>query len=52
MESYALQILGFPEEVGMAIDKRDYVSGLTEQEKLGYDRALAQLIFMRFVTDK
>lgn len=36
----------FPEEVGMAQDKRDYVSGLTEQEKLGYDRALAQLIFM------
>lgn len=36
----------FPEEVGMAQDKRDYVSGLTEQEKIGYDRALAQLIFM------
>ncbi len=36
----------FPEEVGMAQDKRDYASGLTEQEKLGYDRALAQLIFM------
>ncbi|HIV49136.1 ribonucleotide-diphosphate reductase subunit beta [uncultured Helicobacter sp.] len=36
----------FPEEVNMNADKRDYNGGLTPQEKLGYDRALAQLIFM------
>ncbi|RDU69526.1 ribonucleotide-diphosphate reductase subunit beta [Helicobacter cholecystus] len=36
----------FPEEVNMNADKRDYNGGLTDQEKLGYDRALAQLIFM------
>ena len=36
----------FPEEVNMNGDKRDYNGGLTTQEKLGYDRALAQLIFM------
>ena len=36
----------FPEEVNMNPDKRDYEVGLTPQEKLGYDRALAQLIFM------
>ena len=36
----------FPEEVNMNPDKRDYNGGLTAQEKLGYDRALAQLIFM------
>lgn len=36
----------FPEEVNMTPDKRDYNGGLTAQEKLGYDRALAQLIFM------
>lgn len=36
----------FPEEVNMNPDKRDYNGGLTLQEKLGYDRALAQLIFM------
>lgn len=36
----------FPEEVVMSADKRDYVGGLTQQEKVGYDRALAQLIFM------
>ena len=36
----------FPAEVNMNQDKRDYNSGLTAQEKLGYDRALAQLIFM------
>lgn len=36
----------FPEEVNMNSDKRDYNGGLTAQEKLGYDRALAQLIFM------
>ncbi|MDU7692834.1 MAG: ribonucleotide-diphosphate reductase subunit beta [Helicobacter sp.] len=36
----------FPEEVNMNVDKRDYNGGLTSQEKLGYDRALAQLIFM------
>lgn len=36
----------FPEEVNMNADKRDYNGGLTVQEKLGYDRALAQLIFM------
>ena len=36
----------FPEEVNMVPDKRDYERGLTEQEKIGYDRALAQLIFM------
>ena len=35
----------FPEEVNMSADKRDYQM-LTLQEKLGYDRALAQLIFM------
>lgn len=36
----------FPEEVNMAVDKRDYGANLTDQEKIGYDRALAQLIFM------
>lgn len=36
----------FPEEVNMNADTRDYNGGLTPQEKLGYDRALAQLIFM------
>lgn len=36
----------FPEEVGMSADKKDYTSGLTPQERTGYDRALAQLIFM------
>lgn len=36
----------FPEEVNMNADKRDYNGSLTAQEKLGYDRALAQLIFM------
>lgn len=36
----------FPEEVNMNVDKRDYNSELTPQEKIGYDRALAQLIFM------
>lgn len=37
----------FPEEIGLNEDKKDYNSGrLTAQEKLGYDRALAQLIFM------
>ncbi|PAF50293.1 ribonucleotide-diphosphate reductase subunit beta [Helicobacter sp. 13S00401-1] len=36
----------FPEEVNMNVDKRDYNDGLTPQEKIGYDRALAQLIFM------
>ncbi len=36
----------FPEEVNLNGDKRDYVDGLTAQEKAGYDRALAQLIFM------
>ena len=35
-----------PEEVNMNADKRDYNGGLTPQEKIGYDRALAQLIFM------
>lgn len=35
----------FPEEVNMNGDKRDYID-LTFQEKQGYDRALAQLIFM------
>ncbi|RDU67627.1 ribonucleotide-diphosphate reductase subunit beta [Helicobacter didelphidarum] len=35
----------FPEEVNMNQDKRDYII-LTPQEKEGYDRALAQLIFM------
>ncbi len=35
----------FPEEVNMNQDKRDYLA-LTVQEKQGYDRALAQLIFM------
>ncbi len=35
----------FPEEVNMNDDKRDYKE-LTLQEKTGYDRALAQLIFM------
>ncbi len=35
----------FPEEVNMNEDKRDYKE-LTVQEKTGYDRALAQLIFM------
>ncbi|RAX59322.1 ribonucleotide-diphosphate reductase subunit beta [Helicobacter monodelphidis] len=36
----------FPEEVNMNADKKDYNSNLTTSEKLGYDRALAQLIFM------
>lgn len=36
----------FPEEVNMTQDKRDYTDGLTPEEKIGYDRALAQLIFM------
>ncbi|PAF48607.1 ribonucleotide-diphosphate reductase subunit beta [Helicobacter sp. 12S02634-8] len=36
----------FPEEINMNPDKRDYNGGLTPQEKAGYDRALAQLIFM------
>ncbi|WDL69686.1 ribonucleotide-diphosphate reductase subunit beta [Helicobacter winghamensis] len=36
----------FPEEVNMTQDKRDYSDGLTPEEKIGYDRALAQLIFM------
>lgn len=36
----------FPEEVNMNPDKKDYESTLTPQEKIGYDRALAQLIFM------
>lgn len=36
----------FPEEVNMTNDKRDYLDGLTPEEKIGYDRALAQLIFM------
>lgn len=36
----------FPEEVNMTQDKRDYSEGLTHEEKIGYDRALAQLIFM------
>lgn len=36
----------FPEEVNMTQDKRDYCEGLTHEEKIGYDRALAQLIFM------
>ena len=36
----------FPEEVNMTQDKRDYADGLTPEEKMGYDRALAQLIFM------
>lgn len=36
----------FPEEVNMTQDKRDYSEGLTREEKIGYDRALAQLIFM------
>lgn len=36
----------FPEEVNMTPDKRDYAENLTPEEKIGYDRALAQLIFM------
>ncbi|WP_026944357.1 ribonucleotide-diphosphate reductase subunit beta [Helicobacter rodentium] len=36
----------FPEEVNMTLDKRDYANDLTSEEKIGYDRALAQLIFM------
>ena len=36
----------FPEEVNMNVDKRDYWEHLTPAEKLGYDRALSQLIFM------
>ncbi|STQ86634.1 ribonucleotide-diphosphate reductase subunit beta [Helicobacter muridarum] len=36
----------FPEEVNMSQDKRDYELNLSVQEKQGYDRALAQLIFM------
>ena len=35
----------YPEEVNMNDDKRDYKI-LSEEEKTGYDRALAQLIFM------
>ncbi|BEG58124.1 Ribonucleotide-diphosphate reductase subunit beta NrdB [Helicobacter sp. NHP21005] len=35
----------FPEEVGMQGDKTHYLK-LSPQEKVGYDRALAQLIFM------
>ncbi|GMT38454.1 Ribonucleotide-diphosphate reductase subunit beta NrdB [Helicobacter bizzozeronii] len=35
----------FPEEVSMHGDKNHYLK-LTHQEKIGYDRALAQLIFM------
>ncbi|RDU73482.1 ribonucleotide-diphosphate reductase subunit beta [Helicobacter aurati] len=36
----------FPEEVNMNQDRRDYELNLSAQEKQGYDRALAQLIFM------
>ena len=36
----------FPEEVNMNQDKKDYTHKLTPEEKTGYDRALAQLIFM------
>lgn len=36
----------FPEEVNLNTDRRDYESNLTEFEKEGYNRALAQLIFM------
>ncbi len=36
----------FPEEVNMTADKRDYNGGLTPMEKLAYDKALSQLIFM------
>lgn len=36
----------FPEEINMTLDKRDYANDLTPEEKIGYDRALAQLIFM------
>lgn len=36
----------FPEEINMNSDKRDYAGFLTIQEKDGYDKALAQLIFM------
>ncbi|WP_305867322.1 ribonucleotide-diphosphate reductase subunit beta [Helicobacter pylori] len=35
----------FAEEVSMNDDKRDYLK-LSSEEKIGYDRALAQLIFM------
>lgn len=35
----------FPEEINMSDDKRDYEE-LSTHEKVGYDRALAQLIFM------
>ncbi len=35
----------FAEEVSMNDDKRDYLK-LSTEEKIGYDRALAQLIFM------
>ncbi|WP_187904377.1 ribonucleotide-diphosphate reductase subunit beta [Helicobacter pylori] len=35
----------FAEEVSMNDDKRDYLK-LSAEEKIGYDRALAQLIFM------
>lgn len=41
-----LQNTWFPEEANMTNDKRDYLDGLTQEEKIGYDRALAQLIFM------
>lgn len=36
----------FPEEVNMSTDKRDYQFNLSYHEKMSYDRALAQLIFM------
>lgn len=36
----------FPEEVNLNTDRRDYESALTPEEKTGYNRALAQLIFM------
>ena len=36
----------YPEEVNMTQDKRNYAESLTHEEKVGYDRALAQLIFM------
>ena len=39
----------FPEEVNMTLDKRDYANDLTPEEKIGYDRALAQLIFFFFL---
>lgn len=36
----------FPSEVNMQLDAKDYQTVLTPAEKLGYERALAQLIFM------